>query len=122
MACFIVPAGEAIITTAVQKILEKHSVEVSAAADIAQKLKPLNSMLWGGSALLMFEHIWHGEVAPWFPFLTAMNSPDSTAAMLHEMGTVGVAMALVVTTAWLAGTVIASAVRSREAKAGGEGS
>ena len=122
MACFIVPAGEAIITTVAQKILEKNSAQGTAAADIAQKLKPLNTMLWGGSALLMFEHIWHGEVAPWFPFLTAMNSPDSTAAMLHEMGTAGVAMALVVTTVWLAGTVIASAVRSREAKAGGEGS
>ncbi len=122
MACFIVPAGEAIITTAVQKILEKHQTEGSAAADIAQKLKPLNSMLWGGSALLMFEHIWHGEVAPWFPFLTAMNSPDSTAAMLHEMGTVGVAMAIVVTAAWAAGVAVISAVRSREAKAGGEGS
>ncbi|MDD2214647.1 MAG: hypothetical protein PHR21_08955 [Oscillospiraceae bacterium] len=57
-------------------------------------------MLWGGSALLAFEHIWHGEVVPWFPFLTAATDPSDRAAMLHEMATVGVSMALLVTAAW----------------------
>jgi len=31
----------------------------------------LTNMLWGGSLLLAFEHVWHGEETPWFPFLTA---------------------------------------------------
>lgn len=70
-------------------------------------------MLWGGSALLAFEHVWHGEVTPWFPFLTAAGSPESTAAMLHEMATSGVAMALVVTAVWIAVTAAGSAVQKR---------
>ena len=54
-------------------------------------------LLWGGAFLLCYEHIWHGEVVPWFPFLTAASDPASAAEMLHEMATVGVAMAALVT-------------------------
>ena len=34
------------------------------------------------------------------PFLTAMKTPENIPEMLHEMSTVGVGMALVVTAAW----------------------
>lgn len=57
-------------------------------------------MLWGGSALLAFEHLWHGEVVPWFPFLTAAANPEDPAIMLHEMATVGVMMAVLTTAVW----------------------
>ena len=57
-------------------------------------------MLWGGSALLAFEHVWHGEVVPFFPFLTAAKDPEAFSEMLHEMSTVGVSMAVVVTLVW----------------------
>ncbi|MBR4223716.1 MAG: hypothetical protein IKR73_02790 [Oscillospiraceae bacterium] len=117
MACFIVPAGEALLTTAAQKILEKKSADGSAASEIAKKLRPLNGMLWGGSALLMFEHVWHGEVVPWYPFLTAMSDPADAAEMFAEMGSVGVSMAVVVTGAWLIGVAVTSAVKARAAKA-----
>ena len=33
----------------------------------SRKLKWLCYMLFGGPALPAFEHIWHGEVVPWFP-------------------------------------------------------
>ena len=56
-------------------------------------------MLWGGSALLAFEHVWHGEVVPFFPFLTAVENGEA-AEMLHEMATAGVSMALLVTAVW----------------------
>ena len=59
----------------------------------------LNKMLWGGSALLAFEHVWHGEVVPFFPFLTAVKDGEASE-MLHEMATAGVCMALLVTAAW----------------------
>ena len=67
----------------------------------SQKLKWLRNLLWGGSALLAFEHVWHGEVVPWFPFLTAAGNPEDAAEMLHEMSTVGVTMAVLVTAVWL---------------------
>ena len=63
------------------------------------KLGWLNRMLWGGSALLAFEHVWHGEVVPFFPFLTAVENGEATE-MLHEMATAGVSMALLVTAVW----------------------
>lgn len=71
-------------------------------------------MLWGGSALLAFEHLWHGEVVPFFPFLSAMESAEETASMLHEMGTVGAGMALMVTGVWI-GMVAVSRVLEKKA-------
>lgn len=110
MACFLVPLTEAVVTTVAQKVIEKRekkSVKSDATQtiesnkiSIAKQLKPLNIMLWGGSALLAFEHIWHGEVVPWFPFLTAAENAEDTAVMLHEMSTIGVTMAVAVTAVW----------------------
>jgi hypothetical protein len=57
-------------------------------------------MLWGGTILLALEHVWHGEVVPWPPFLTAMANPAEVAPMLREMAIVGVTMALAVTFVW----------------------
>ena len=112
MACFIVPATEAIVTTVAQKIIsKKEGTENNNKSDnsirFSGKLKWLNGMLWGGSGLLAFEHIWHGEVTPYFPFLTAANDPADTAVMLHEMATSGSAMAILVTAVW-AGVVLVS--------------
>ncbi|SFI63123.1 hypothetical protein SAMN04487775_103212 [Treponema bryantii] len=109
MACFTVPATEAIITTIAAKIIKsreaKGLTKKPEAGDEIQKIKFstklgwLNNMLWGGSALLAFEHVWHGEVVPFFPFLTAV-SDGNAAEMLHEMATAGVSMALLVTAVW----------------------
>lgn len=112
MACFIVPATEAIVTTVIQKVAaKKESADNKNSGEMklsfADKLKWLNGMLWGGSGLLAFEHVWHGEVTPFFPFLTAANDPADTAEMLHEMATSGSAMAILVTAVW-AGLVIVS--------------
>lgn len=104
MACFVVPATEAIISTVVTKVVKHNEKKTEVSEDripFSKKLGWLNGMLWGGSALLMFEHVWHGEVTPWFPFLTAAADPEETAVMLHEMATSGVAMAIVVTLAWV---------------------
>lgn len=114
MACFTVPATEAIITTIAEKIIKSKekkqalSGAVSTKADenneitkisFSTKLGWLNKMLWGGSALLAFEHVWHGEVVPFFPFLTAVKDGEAME-MLHEMATAGVSMALLVTAVW----------------------
>lgn len=111
MACFIATVAEAIVVSAVKKHVEKKE---SAASEVkiadncgakkisfSQKLGWLTKMLWGGSFLLAIEHIWHGEVVLYPPFLTAMNNPADIAPMLLEIATVGVSMALVVTLVWL---------------------
>ena len=127
MACFVVPAVEAIVTTAVSKVMEKKELkaekngarpenEQTAKVPFSRKLKWLNNLLWGGSALLAFEHVWHGEVVPWFPFLTAAADPADAAEMLHEMATVGVSMAVLVTLVWLAMVGVSAVIEKRAVK------
>ena len=67
-------------------------------------------MLWGGAILLAFEHVWHGEVTPWFPFLTAMSDPQDASEMFHEMATVGVSMSVLVTGIWAVMCAAADAI------------
>ena len=125
MACFLVPTAEAIVTTAVQKVIKKkeqksgvNNADVHSEAKIpfSHKLKWLNNMLWGGSALLAFEHLWHGEIIPYFPFLTAAANPADAAEMLREMATTGVAMAALVTVVWAGMVVASNAILKKPAK------
>ena len=128
MACFVVPAVEAVVVTAVACAVKKSEEKKAAqpaggkAADLtagepqvpwSRKLRWLTWLLWGGALLLAYEHVWHGEVVPWFPFLTAMNDPGDTAEMLHEMATVGVTMAGIVTGVWVAMCLAADAIVKR---------
>ena len=129
MACFLVPTAEAVVTTIAAKALKSKEATpeaVKAQHDetgltetekipFSRKLGWLNKLLWGGSALLAFEHVWHGEIVPWFPFLTAASNPADAAEMLHEMSTVGVAMAALVTAVW-AGMVAVSSIMEKRAK------
>ncbi len=116
MACFLVPAAEAIIVSAAVKISEKREknkyslpegavkhTEIegdSHKLPFSKKLSWLRNLLWGGTILLAFEHLWHGEISPFFPFLTAASNPQDTAVMLHELATVGVSMTVAVTAIW----------------------
>ena len=124
MGCFIVPGTEAVVTTVVKKVVENKEnaeeknlttrpVHGDGKIKLSQKLKWLTNMLWGGSALLAFEHVWHGEVVPYFPFLTAMNDPADAAEMFHEMATAGVGMAVTVTLFWAGMVVISNALEKR---------
>lgn len=100
MACIIVPAAEALVTTAAAKILRAKGKDSESALNLSHKLGWLNKMLWGGSGLLAFEHVWSGEIIPTFPFLTGAANPVDAAAMLQEMATNGVGMAVLVTGVW----------------------
>ena len=111
MACFLVPTTEAIVTTVLEKVLKQKNNTFSV------KLGWLNKMLWGGSALLAFEHVWHGEVVPFFPFLTAVKDGNA-AEMLHEMGTAGVSMAVLVTAVWGVMVAVSSFIEKRKDSSG----
>ena len=109
MACFVVPAAEA----------EKHGGAhgTMEGMSFVNKLKWLTNMLWGGALLLLFEHVWHGEVVPFFPFLTAMESPASTAAMLWEMATTGLLMAGLITLVWVGMVLVTNAMEKNAGQA-----
>ena len=125
MACFVVPAVEAIITTVAAKAFKTKEKKEAAAISVTDgsvgetnkigfsaKLGWLNKMLWGGSALLAFEHVWHGEIVPYFPFLTAVENGE-TAEMLAEMGSTGVIMAVLVTAVWGGMVAVSSVIEKR---------
>ena len=125
MACFLVPAAEAIVSTIATQVVKSKEkeevvnlhnsegiVEETTKISFSKKLGWLNKMLWGGSALLAFEHVWHGEVTPFFPFLTAVKDGE-VMEMLGEMSTAGVLMAVIVTVIW-AGMVVVSDVKTKQ--------
>ncbi len=130
MGCFVVPAAEAVITTVASKViqskesspetvrvsLDDSTVTEAVKIPFSQKLKWLNNLLWGGSALLAFEHVWHGEVVPWFPFLSAASNPVDAAEMLHEMSTAGVTMAVLVTAVWGGMLAVSNVIEKRAVK------
>ena len=130
MACFLVPAAEAVVTTIATKAIKSkegkpETVKVqldggelveAEKIPFSRKLGWLNNLLWGGSGLLAFEHIWHGEVVPWFPFLTAASNPADAAEMLQEMSTAGVTMAVLVTAVWAGMLVVSSVIEKRAQK------
>ena len=98
MACFVVPTGVAIVTTALRKKVPEDL-----------HLDWLNSMLWGGVVMLAVEHVSHGEVVPYPPFLTA-----GLHEVLPEMLRVGVPMALAIFLIWGIMVTAAAMMSKRE--------
>lgn len=127
MACFLVPAAEAVVTTVAAKLTEakekkngadcpeKEAVqkELKTRIPFSTKLKWLSRLLTGGSVLLAFEHVWHGEITPWFPFLTAAKSAADAAEMFREMAVSGTAMAVLVTAAWGVTVAVAGMIEKK---------
>jgi len=107
MACFLVATAEAVIISILYLVLGEERAR-------RLRLNWLLAMLWGGIILLAAEHMWHGEIVPWPPFLTAMRSPEDFATMLYEMATIGSAMAIVITLIWALMAYVDLRLRKRE--------
>ena len=130
MACFAVPAAEAIIVTTAYFVAKRKEQKLQAPTlsgesalktqetkiTWSKRLSWLMGLLWGGVALLAFEHFWHGEIVAYPPFLSAMANPEDTSQMLHEMATVGVTMALLVTAVWCVMLVVSSIIEKKVQK------
>ena len=125
MACFLVSVAEAVVVKVAEKAAKRNELRAlerntekakEVTIPLSRKLRWLSNMLLGGSVLLAFEHVWHGEIVPWFPFLTAMSDPEDTAEMLHEMATIGVSMAVLVTVVWIGMCIAADVIVRRPEK------
>ena len=79
MACFIVPLTQAVATTIYRKVTKQTDTFVG------RNLKTLELMLWGGSIMLLIDHLVNGELFAW---------------NLREVLTIGVPMSVVVTAIW----------------------
>jgi hypothetical protein len=105
MACFTVPMTLAIVIGAIRKKIPA-----------SYHINWLIGLLGGGVVALAVEHIAHGEVVLYPPFLSAMSSPADTATMLHEIATVGVAMAVVCVAIWASMVLYVSWVENTKMK------
>ena len=128
MACFLVSATVGIGTAVARHIVKRHEnkLELEGKAQLpekfgsdvkwSKKLGYLELTLFSGSFVLALEHILHGEVVPFPPFLTAANSAAETAEMFKEMGTVGVAMLGILVAAWAIGVFIVDYFKFKKRK------
>ena len=97
MACFIVPLTQAIATTVYRKHVEKKAqLEGEKCLSpfifhLSAHLKTLELMLWGGSMMLLVDHLVNGELFAW---------------NLREVLTIGLPMSLVVTAVWAIGCYV----------------
>ena len=77
--CFLVPLTQAIVTT-VYRVCTKQTDTF-----VGRNLKTLELMLWGGTIMLLVDHLINGEFLAWNPM---------------ELLTVGLPMSLAVTAIW----------------------
>ena len=105
MSCYIVPLAQAALTSICRKAGWKTGF-------IGRNLASLEKMLWGGTVMLIVDHIINGELTWRFPFFTALGAEGGTEVFLRELLTVGVPMAVVLTLVW----VVYGLLKDRAAK------
>lgn len=88
--CFFVPLTQA-IATSIYRVCTKQTDTF-----VGRNLKTLELMLWGGSIMLLIDHLVNGELFAW---------------NLRELLTIGVPMSVVVTAVW----AIMCAIKERKA-------
>ncbi len=133
MACFVVSAVAAIGVGAAKYIVKhnekKNELQVKEPKEYkfgsetkwSKKLAYLELVLWSGSFILAGEHLLHGEVSPYPPFLTAAGEgPEAVKEMLTEMGTVGVTMLVALVAAWAVGVFLVDFFNYKKRKAAKE--
>ena len=96
MSCFVVPLVQAIATSAYRKATSNAPRRTA----LGRQLPALEKMLWGGSVMLIVDHIINGELTWRFPFFTVLGT-EGAAGMLREILTVGVPMSLAITAVWI---------------------
>jgi len=101
MACFLAPIAAAVIVTGIKnKVNPKYHLDW------------LITMFWGGVAMLVIEHVAHGEIVFYPPFLTAMKDPADTITMFKEIASVGTSMTLAIIAVWLVMVLVANKIKT----------
>lgn len=89
--------AQAIVTSAYRKVNEK-SIKTADSA-LKRQIPAFEKMLWGGTVMLIVDHIINGELTWQYPFFTALET-GGFPVMLRELITVGVPMSLTLTAVW----------------------
>ena len=86
---------------AVATTIYRKSIHKPATGALGRNIPALEKMLWGGTIMLIVDHVINGELTWRFPFFTALGVEGGAATMLREMLTVGVPMSVVLTLVWV---------------------
>ena len=129
MACFLVSAAAATGVAVAKYVVRHHEnknelvvkepKEYKFGSEVkwSKKLAYLELMLWSVSFVLAGEHVLHGEVSPYPPFVTAAGEgPEAVQEMLTEMGTVGVVMLAALVAVWGIGVLVIDYLKYRKRK------
>ncbi|MEM4718113.1 MAG: hypothetical protein QXE81_05075 [Desulfurococcaceae archaeon] len=92
MACFITPLSIGLLIKVIRRFLLK---------ELSIRFDALETMLIGGSLVLMIEHILNGEIVAYPPFLTAASSPEYMPILIREITIVGGSMTIAVVATWI---------------------
>ena len=112
MSCFIVPVAQA-VATSIYRRCNRKSIGSDRAGVLLNGIPNLEKMLWGGSVMLIVDHIINGELSWAFPFFTALNEVGGAEVFWREILLVGVPMSLALTAVWLVWTLASARIRSR---------
>ena len=111
MCCFIVPLVEAAAVSIVRKSIGGKA----SSGFVSRHISSLEKMLWGGTVMLIVDHIINGELTWRFPFFTALGAEGGTEVFLRELLTVGLPMAAFLTAVWVVYGLIKDASVRRSA-------
>jgi len=98
MACFVVPTAAAVAATAFRKKIPPQ-----------YHFDKLLLMLWGGTIVLIIDHLISGELVPYWPFLTAGYNQ-----IMPEILEVGVPMTVAVVAVWLIIVAVSLAIAKKQ--------
>jgi len=117
MSCFLIPLTQAIATTAIRHHYSRQQATSLIGEDAFHRdvrpfakvhnspwlrhLPKLELLLWGGSLMLVIDHILSGELSWSYPFFTALTEADGVQALLREILSLGIPMSLVPTLIYL---------------------
>ena len=113
MSCFLVPLVQAAVTTLYRKRNQK-SIDNGQGGILKRHIPALEKMLWGGSVMLVVDHIINGELTWRFPFFTALTAEGGASVFWGEILTVGVPMSVVITLVWIIYALAKERKASRE--------
>lgn len=99
------------MVTSTYRKVNQNKLEKSPSA-LKRHIPALEKMLWGGSVMLIVDHVINSELTWRFPFFTALEQAGGGTVMLREMLTVGLPMSLVITAVW----AVYALVKSRKTK------
>lgn len=106
------------VQAAATTIYRRHNRNsiASEQSDLFKRNVPsLEKMLWGGTVMLIVDHIINGELSWSFPFFTALNETGGVSVFLNELLTVGVPMSLAITAFWAAWSYISARAADKSA-------